>query len=613
MKEVVTNISIGGSRIPHFSSLVVNQSMYHHHEFELTVDHDVTETLGFHTLDSSLKWVGESISIEADNFHFSGIVMSVDLVQSHTNHGNLVIRGYSPTILLETGEHLCSWNEKSLTDIVEEVAGRAGSLNATVKAEHNGSIDYMCQYGESNYDFLLRLAKQYNEWMYYNGSEFVFGKAKNGSTELVYGKDMDNMQLSVRMRPLGLNTLSYQSRQDLTVTSESKNPLSELNEYADYGKSASLKNFTFSPLQKTNTRVKDKSEIDEYTDKKMAVAAANLTWLTATSDNTALGIGVTAKVGAMLKGTAGFVTESYGEYTVYSVVHHFGPLGEYTNSFEALPSALNYLPEPSISYPTAENQLGTVIDNADPNGIGRVRVQLQWQDGSAMKTPWIRVMTPDAGSSGAVGTNRGFVFIPEIGDQVMVGFRYNDPQRPFVLGSMFHGRNGAGGHAENHLKSIITRSGHKIELDDAEDGNWGITIEDNNGNYFHFDTKARNITMTAPETMTFNAKNIHINAQENITVNAGENISQGAGMNIASSAGLDISMSAADSIQQFAANDMKVVAMNISNIASEEVEYHAKKIEKTAEEMKVESTKESMTINSGKTVELRSGKKSKLF
>jgi uncharacterized protein involved in type VI secretion and phage assembly len=68
-------------------------------------------------------------------------------------------------------------------------------------------------------------------------------------------------------------------------------------------------------------------------------------------------------------------------------------------------------------------------------------------------------MTPDAGSSSEVPKNRGMVLIPEIGDHVMLGFRYNDPNRPFVLGSMYNGTTGAGGQEKNYLKSIFTRGG----------------------------------------------------------------------------------------------------------------------------------------------------------
>lgn len=44
----------------------------------------------------------------------------------------------------------------------------------------------------------------------------------------------------------------------------------------------------------------------------------------------------------------------------------------------------------------------------------------------------------------------------------MVGFVHNHPDRPFVMGGMFHGQVGLGGGSENRVKSIMTRSGHKV-------------------------------------------------------------------------------------------------------------------------------------------------------
>ncbi len=89
----------------------------------------------------------------------------------------------------------------------------------------------------------------------------------------------------------------------------------------------------------------------------------------------------------------------------------------------------------------------------------RIRVKRLWQQAKNLRSPWLRVMTPDAGSSSEVPKNRGMVLIPEIGDHVMLGFRYNDPNRPFVLGSMYNGTTGAGGQEKNYLKSIFTRGG----------------------------------------------------------------------------------------------------------------------------------------------------------
>jgi uncharacterized protein involved in type VI secretion and phage assembly len=95
-----------------------------------------------------------------------------------------------------------------------------------------------------------------------------------------------------------------------------------------------------------------------------------------------------------------------------------------------------------------------------------VRVQFQWQEGSQL-TDWITVMSPDAGGSGEkVAKNRGFVFIPEVGDLVMVGFRNQHPDVPFVMGSLHHGDIASGGGQGNSNKSLTTRSGSTLTLDD---------------------------------------------------------------------------------------------------------------------------------------------------
>ena len=108
---------------------------------------------------------------------------------------------------------------------------------------------------------------------------------------------------------------------------------------------------------------------------------------------------------------------------------------------------------------------------------------MNWQT-EGMRTDWIRVMTPDGGSSESVKSNRGFVFIPEVGDHVLVGFRYNDPGRPYVMGSLFNGTTAGGGSEGNKLKSITTRSGSSLLLDDS-DGS--VTLHDHGGVNMNFD------------------------------------------------------------------------------------------------------------------------------
>lgn len=89
------------------------------------------------------------------------------------------------------------------------------------------------------------------------------------------------------------------------------------------------------------------------------------------------------------------------------------------------------------------------------------------------------------------------------------------------MSGMFHGQVGLGGGANNHIKSIQTRSGNKVIFNDDEGS---IFIEDPSGNTYLMDGKG-NITVNAPNDITFTAgKNIKMNAGNDITSVAGSNI-----------------------------------------------------------------------------------------
>ncbi|MCM8896822.1 hypothetical protein J2Q04_12915, partial [Tenacibaculum finnmarkense genomovar finnmarkense] len=231
-----------------------------------------------------------------------------------------------------------------------------------------------------------------------------------------------------------------------------------------------------------------------------------------------LTVGTVIKVTGAQRGIDSFNVKNYGEYIITKITHTATGSSEYCNEFEAISSGIAILPEPSVSLPEASPQLATVLSNEDPAQKGRVQVQFQWQR-AGMKTSWIRVMTPDAGSSDNHTQNRGHVFVPEVGDQVMVGFRYNDPNRPFVMGSMYHGNNGAGGQDQNNIKSIITKSGHVLEFNDTNNSE-SITITDKNNNIIFIDTANKSIRISAPETIDIEAKNINFRATESITYQA---------------------------------------------------------------------------------------------
>ena len=209
---------------------------------------------------------------------------------------------------------------------------------------------------------------------------------------------------------------------------------------------------------------------------------------------------------------------SLGRYRVVEVVHKVDKSGNYSNHFVGTPENREFITQRYLGSVKAYPEMAVVSSNSDPKGLGRVQVQFDWQKRTGKNTNWIRVQTPDAGGSGMA--NRGLVFIPEEGDQVRVGFEFGDPNRPYVMGSVFSGKTGKGGGEGNNIHSIVTKSGRQIILNDANDG--GIVITDDKGNSIELSVAGSSITITAPEEILLQSKNIRLEADENVTVIAGK-------------------------------------------------------------------------------------------
>ncbi|MCJ8498296.1 phage baseplate assembly protein V [Chryseobacterium salipaludis] len=145
-----------------------------------------------------------------------------------------------------------------------------------------------------------------------------------------------------------------------------------------------------------------------------------------------------------------------------------------------------------------------------------MQVRFDWQMHDV--TDFIRVMTPDGGGSDKVSKNRGFMAIPEVGDQVMVNFIHNHPDRPFVMGGMFHGKVGGGGGQGNNVKSLSSKSGNIICLNDGA----GIEIKDKNGNYVTLSGSGDMTTFVSNDNTEDIGNNHTTNVTTKTTINVGK-------------------------------------------------------------------------------------------
>ena len=80
----------------------------------------------------------------------------------------------------------------------------------------------------------------------------------------------------------------------------------------------------------------------------------------------------------------------------------------------------------------AQLVLGIVTNNDDPDNLGRVRVKYPAL-GDDVEGTWARIASVSAGDA------RGLMMLPQVGEEVLVGFEHDDTTRPYVLGSLFNG------------------------------------------------------------------------------------------------------------------------------------------------------------------------------
>lgn len=488
--EVIAELEIDGNKILHFTDIFLRQRFNEHHEFSIRINHDVLETFGSFSLDNSKTLIGKLAVIRflettfGSNqlaYEFRGIICEIGMVRSDSSAGDLLIKGYSPTILLEDGPRLASFSmddDKNLTDIVSEIIKKA-NCNTFVNPTLKSNIKYVCQYKESSFNFVNRLSSDYGELFYYDGKTLIFGNPNEiDFVPVTYGEDMSDMQLNLHVQPIEVAKYAYNSLEGKLVGSagEEINKPAGLNNYSYAQHVVQESNRLYSKIDAlplAQPGITTNNEVSYFVTKNKESIAAGLVVLTGTTSNPSLFPGSVADVKISVKDGGAFRQEDYGAYLVIGVTHHITAHGRYHNTFEALSGWVKGVPVYNIIKPKAEPQFGKVVDNKDPDKLSRVRVKLEWQLPDNEKTPWIWVMTPDAGSGKDGAAGGGFVFIPQVDDRVLVGFEHNNPDMPFVFGSVFHGKTGNSGDSRcitgRKTKASVCIVGDAIHIIDGKD------------------------------------------------------------------------------------------------------------------------------------------------
>lgn len=547
--------------------------------------------------------------------------------------------------LLEDNPTCKSFENKTLEDIANDVLDEyADYINPIVGPRFTEVIPYCVQYNETNYQFLQRLARRYGEWLYNTGTEMVFGNLQEKETvTLRYpSHDIPAYSVDLRVHHVAFNHLasSYNS-----YDRNQKDGLGEMmREYNDLNEKvfqASQERFTKQTLQNLHSGGFSKTDSTDSRETVLNIStktqargekASMLTYTGRTySPKLKIGGNIIIEDNYLDENKRSNVPQD--NILIIELAHHFSIDRTYSNNFVGIPAACDYPPYTNSDiYPVAPSCRAVVKDNEDPNGLGRIRVQFDWQiqlseeTDEELMTPWLRMAQPYA------GCGKGFSFIPEIGEEVMIDFEGGNAERPYVKGTLYNGVDDvdnkwvANSNSANQIKAIRTRNGHTIEIHD--EGNDGyIRIYDNEKeNYiltFSTDKKLIKLESTG---------NIELYAQNDIIMHAGHDINASADNDIFIAAGHDMQRTADNDIREHAGNDrstsigrndsLTVESNQFIKVNDNKDEQIAHKLQVTAENIREEAKQSlleysnihhqkanaTMAINAGTQIDIKANK-----
>ena len=484
---------------------------------------------------------------------------------------SLYISGNAPSILLDSGKECQSYENKTLQEIVAAATqeyDESAKVDTSAGVNTTRTLPYTVQYQESDYDFICRLAKYYGEYFYYDGSKLIFGNKLQETIDLGENLNLIDEEFFLEVKPQDFQYINYNIHQG---TSENNDSRDAANEYKNNPIQTDAKNASKKIYKKIPQKYHSATSLEQS-----SVDLEDVVRLEKDKRELLLRVKGQSRDPRLRMNTFACLTDinarAMETYRVIKISHYHSGM-EYYNSFEGIPMMRTPADFDENAFPRSEQQPAIVKDNNDPLGMGRVRVQFLWQAKRNEMTPWIRVVQPYTGGG------KGFYFIPEIGEEVMIDFEGGNAERPFVLGAHYNGEAKSG--YSPTTKAIHTQSGTKILLNDA-DGS--VRIEDPSGNIYAMDGKG----------------NIKVQAPKNITFVAGENISLRATASIDIDAGVDISETAGAMINKNAIGDYSLIAANITEIARGERKARAKQVVDQSKNAKLISEQKNEVHSKGK-------------
>jgi uncharacterized protein involved in type VI secretion and phage assembly len=431
---------------------------------------------------------------EGKEYLIKGEITAIDVNFTRRSESHLMLRGYDLSHRLHRGRHSRSFQNLTDSDIVKKIAQEVG---LKVQSDNSGSArDYVFQENQTNMELLRELAARQGFELFVQDNVLYFRKPQSQSTlELRWLRDMNRfnvrMSSAQQVSAVEVRGWDYENKQAIVENANSEFTITE----TENGKgSATANRFQAEPKM----IVVDQPMFTADEAKRMAQSLCDelggefIEAEAKTDGNGNPEIRVGRVVNLQDLGNYS------GQYYVTETRHHYYEK-VYSTDFTVRGlrdgSLLSLLMPKNHLQPGQTLMVGIVTNNKDPKGWGRVKVRLPTLT-EEHESNWARIVALGA------GRNRGFDWLPEVEDEVLVGFEHGDIHRPYVIGGVWNGKdkppediNQSVQGGKVRLRTIKTRKGHMIQfIDEAQAGtSEGIVIQTAGGHRIQLNDSERGI------------------------------------------------------------------------------------------------------------------------
>jgi Rhs element Vgr protein len=477
---------------------------------------------------------------------FTGVVMRHGVKIDNGNNSRLVIECRDKSSKMAIGRQNANYLQQKDSDIITTLIGNHG-LTADVQST-TVQYDELVQFYCSDWDFMLSRADA-NGLLITIDAGTVSVKPPGTSASAVltttWGRDLlaFDADIDARTQLTAVQAVSWDPKQQAVALGDSASPPS-LNTQGN------LTSATLAEVASPATFIMQTGATQPV---------ATLTdWAKAAQQKAALArirgrmrfLGNASALPDSLIEVAGVGERFSGTVYVSSVEHHisdgnwtteaeFGMRNEWHVEREDVMAPSNGGLLPGVS----GLQIGVVMQlDGDPQGEERIQVKVPVLQAQS-EGVWARLAQFYASST------FGAFFLPEVGDEVLLGYLNGDPSHPIVLASLYSSSRKPAYtiEAANNTKAIVTRCLHKIEFNEEDKI---ITVTTPGNNQMVFSDKGQSITVTDQHnnSITLSSNGIALDSKSDITLTA-----QGS-----------VSITANASISASAQADVKVAGLNIS-------------------------------------------------